>query len=313
MRKSITLLTALLVAQIVLTVALNLDRDGMGMAEFDPGARLLDLNPDSVKAIEITAGTGERLLIENVEETWRLPELDGFPASGESVRELLETLSSLTRGWPVATTEGAAGRFKTTEDGFVRKLVLSNEDRSLATLYLGSSPSFRKTHARLPGDTVVYGVNLGLYQLSPQAESWIERTVLLREPQDIQQVIFDDLALVRGKDGFEVADSAPGAALDQDTAQSLVNNMASLTIRRVAAGADMSKAGGPTLGYTVVLDDGSREEYAFYSEQNSTSYLLEASPLDAPVEVDGKVVTAIVNDKASLLPTSRHTNSTAAK
>ena len=106
MKKWITILSTLLVLQIVLAVGLHMGREDYGA--FDPEEKLLSFEAGAVDGIQIDGEGDQRLVLEKQDGLWRLSELSGFPANQGSVERLVERLAGLDKGWPVATTGGAA-------------------------------------------------------------------------------------------------------------------------------------------------------------------------------------------------------------
>ena len=123
MKKWITLLCGLLTLQIAVAVGLNINRTDYGA--FVPEAKLLSFDTEAVDRIRIDGEADKRVVLHKQDSQWQLPELDGFPADQGNVKRLLERLAKLEKGWPVATTRGAAKRFKVDETSFERKLTLA--------------------------------------------------------------------------------------------------------------------------------------------------------------------------------------------
>ena len=153
MKNSVVILGALLTLQLALAVSLNLGRDRH--RAFEPEEKLLNVDAGEADTIRIDGGEGEHVTLERQEDEWRLPELSGFPANQASVERLLGRLTDLDKGWPVATTGSASRRFKVADSAFERKLTLSKGDETLAALFVGTSPGFRKVHVRLPGEDAI--------------------------------------------------------------------------------------------------------------------------------------------------------------
>jgi hypothetical protein len=83
---------------------------------------------------------------------------------------------------PIATTAGAKARFKVSDEAFERRVTLAQNDKTLATVYLCSSPGFRRSYVRAGGEDTIFALELAAYELPMQLADW-EDKMLLRLPQ----------------------------------------------------------------------------------------------------------------------------------
>jgi hypothetical protein len=233
-------LAALLAMQIALAVLLGGDRV---MAPAAPDVPLLELDPGAVTELQIESGDGESLVIARRGDGWVLPAVNDFPASGTRIDTLLEELAGLDRPLPVATSADARRRFKVADEAFERRLTLRG-DGGEATLIVGDSPGFRRLFARVGGEDVVYDIRLGLFDLSADADDWIDRGRLQFDRGEITRITAEDAdgdwVLVRGEEGWSLAGT--DAAVDTAAADDLANAVA-------------------TVGYTGVLGPDADADY----------------------------------------------------
>jgi hypothetical protein len=215
-------LAAALVVQLLLALLLG---GGRGMAPAAGDVALLDLDPAAVTRISITGAAGETVVLAREDDTWALPDLDGFPASSTRVDGLLDDLAGLTRPLPVATSAEAQRRFKVADDAFERRLTLSG-DATDATLIIGDSPGFRRLFARVDGEDAVYDLRLALFDLSAAADDWIDRGHLQFDRGGITRIAADDWALVRGEEGWSL--EGTDAAVDTAAADTLADAVATV-------------------------------------------------------------------------------------
>ena len=139
---------------------------------------LLDTDPAQVNRITIISEDGKQAVLSKTDDRWQLPEYHQLPANESKVQQALAALTSNNRGWPVATTDSGRERFKVLDDKFHKKIILAGAEESLKTLYLGTSPGYRQVHTRLAGEDEVYAVKLNGYELSPQSDAWLDKTLL---------------------------------------------------------------------------------------------------------------------------------------
>ena len=286
MKKSIVILSALLSLQLALTVGLNLGRDQY--RAFEPQENLLIVDSGEVDAIRIDAGDGQHVVLEKQEGQWRLPGLSGFPADQASVARLLERLAGLEKGWPVVTTAGAAKRFKVSDPGFERKLTLSKGEKTLATLFVGTSPGFRKVHVRVPGEDEIYAVEFSAFEANTKSEDWIDKGVLAHRADDIRRVDLPGLTLNREDGRMLVADLDEGEETAEDEARRLVERIAGLRIRAVLGSEEKPEydQAQPELRYSIALASGGEQEYLFFKPEQADHYVLKASHRDEYFKVD---------------------------
>src|SRR5690606_15912738 len=122
-----------------------------GGSSLAPGAKpgpLLAIDMAQVDGLELAGPDGESLQLSKAQQGWQLPALDGFPADSQRVERMLERLQDLQSGLPVASSGEAQMRFKVADENFERKVQLKSGDKTVATLFLGSSPGMRRIHAR---------------------------------------------------------------------------------------------------------------------------------------------------------------------
>ena len=65
---------------------------------------------------------------------------------------VVERFARAAGSWPVANTASTRERFEVTEENHQRHIVAKAGDDTVADIYLGTSPGYRKTHARRTGE-----------------------------------------------------------------------------------------------------------------------------------------------------------------
>lgn len=186
--KKIPWLAGLFCAQLVLVAVLfNIQgHEPAGLNEL-----LLSVDGAALDRIEIRSADSE-IELQKKDGQWQMS--DGLPVVGGRVDDLLKQLEALRRGWAVATTAEAAKRFEVTEDTFKRKVRFLQGDREVDALLVGTSPSFRQTHVRKPGEDEIYSARLDEFSLATDQNSWLD-TQLLRPEGDIIALQFGEHTL----------------------------------------------------------------------------------------------------------------------
>jgi len=226
-RVGATLLILLLVQLGVITM---LHRGETTATSGAVSSALIDPGTYAVDAISLTDGKGNSLSLRRVGDRWLLPALDNLPADPVRVEKLLAQLTREDPGWSVAHSLAARQRFQVAHYHFRRKLVLSALEQELGTVFLGTSPGFRKVHARNDDDDNIYAVDLNLFELPITPGQWLDpRLLQVRAPVAI------------AADGYSVQRSSgewrlgSGKKPDPRELQALVNALKNLQVQDIAA------------------------------------------------------------------------------
>ncbi len=195
MKKTISLLGALLVAQLLL--AFGLSFTGPRLSARSADQPLFSLGGSDVDRITIEGPDKAKVVLAKVGGAWQLPGEGNFPADKARANALVKTLEGLKEGMPVATTAQALARFKVGDDRFDRRITLAGAGKTLATLYFGTSPSMREIHARRSGQADVYSVAFATYQAPAKAANWEDKAILQLPKKDIEAIDVAGLHIAR--------------------------------------------------------------------------------------------------------------------
>lgn len=236
MKKYHSWLAGLLAAQIVLAGVLFFYKEqSMPQASNEP---LLSFESAAIDKLVI-ADAENTVTLQKSGDQWRLPDLHELPVVDQKVPELLDKLQAVQVRWPVATTTSSHERFEVGEKKFQRKLQLFNGDKKVGEVLLGTSPGFRKVHARRPDDSEVYAVNLNSFDMPAAPLEWLDKTLL--GAKDLQKIKGPDYELQKAGEEWILAGTAKEADGDEDQvtvdaekAQELANALTNLRIINVA-------------------------------------------------------------------------------
>ena len=236
MSRIVSLLLLLFVIQCVIVVGL-----------YWPGRPETGQPPDSVAQLFVTSIAGEvdEIIIsdEHGNEAmllksggrWLLPELGNLPADSVKVQKQLTLLEGEQTGWPVASSVAARQRFQVANYHFQRRVTLVADGKELGVLYLGTSPSFRKVHARLSGQDAIYSIGLSVYDIPGEDEMWLDRRLLqVRTPT---RIVADGYSLTREGDHWV---SGIGKVPDTRELEALLSTLRSLQVEGIAS-ADLQR------------------------------------------------------------------------
>jgi len=284
MKKWIFILSGLLAAQLVLAMFLGLTGEDNGKLQTEE--KILSFDKLAVSGLQII-DSAHRLEIERQENKWLLPDNGNFPASQHKVEQLLDTLGALEKGWPVAGTRGAAQRFAVDEEHFERKLILLSDDKSLTTLYVGSSPGFRKVYVR-PGDTdKIFSVDFNVWEASTKIEDWIDTDILALDQSSVQRLEMPGITIRRHDGRLQVMNLDENEQTNVDESSVLLGRLTGLRIQSVL-GTEMEpeyQQDEPALEIRLVTEGGEVLDYRFSKPQDASYYALKRSDLDFYFEV----------------------------
>ena len=290
MKRTLVILTVVLLVQLGLGVAFFVA--GQQPATAKGGAALLTFSPDQVDELIVVGPQGEQVALKKTAAGWILPEHFSAAADSAKVEALLQELCGLKRPWPVAQTAASDKRFKVSAEDFDRKLVFSAGGKQLTELLIGSSPGFRKVHARLASEEQVYDIPFSAYQAGLKVGEWLNRDVLQLPKNKISGLELADLKLVR-KDGAWQLDPAPeNGKTDPQQAAQLVDLLANLKIKDVAGQADPNRHDQAALQLSLQLDGGQDRHYAFFTsgDAKAATALLQVDGFDRQFQVDTDII-----------------------
>jgi len=275
MDKKIPVLAMVLAVQLLLTIAVIWwQREGTA-SDAKP---FLTFDSAAVDKITIDDGDGKSLEIVKADGTWTLPSVQSLPADGDKVKEMLDKLAAPGGSWPVATTDSAAKRFEVTEEKFQRHIRLAKGDQSLVDLYLGTSPGFRKVHARLAGESDIHAVTFANYDATTKAQDWLAKAVIA--PDGAVTAIERPGAWEVTKDGelWKLTGLAEGQTASEDKIRDVVSKVENLRIIDVADDAAVKELGdaAPLIELAATTAKG-KVTYQLYRPKETGDFLVRAS------------------------------------
>ncbi len=295
MKKWIAGLGALLIIQIVLAITLN--RVGDTYTAFTPEDKLANFEPAQIDTVVIETADGQAVL-KKVDGKWQLPGLDDFPADQLKVTQLLDNLSNLKKGWPVATTAGAAKRFKVDEEEFERRIILERGGNSVAKLYFGTSPGLRKVYARIADENEIITVGFSLFEAGSDNNDWIDSNILKLDEKKIIRVKFPGFTLQRRDETWQLEELAADEETVTGQTKNLIKKLAGLTIESLLTTEDNPELEKDTkpLTITVTLAGENSLDYTF-SRLKDGGYLLQRSDKKTRFKVANWEVDSIKDGK----------------
>lgn len=162
---------------------------------------------------------------------WLLPELQHVPADPAKVDALLHSIIHQAGSWPIARSPAAQQRFQVAEYYYQKRVTLWSQGEQLGAIYLGTSPGFRKVHARNESQDAIYSITLDALQSSALSADWLDAGLLqvrtpLRIDADLYSLYFEN----------GVWRSGTGGTPDERELEALISALKKLQVDGVADG-----------------------------------------------------------------------------
>ncbi|PIE59329.1 MAG: hypothetical protein CSA32_04635 [Desulfobulbus propionicus] len=264
----------LLIAQVVLAVALNVQREEV--LDFSQQKSFLDFDPEQVTSMEISDAE-TTLLLKKEGEKWVMPDSYAALADGRNVTAKLRELASVKHGLAVATTADGARRFHVDAENSERHIVLYQGEKVVADFYLGTSAGFRQTHAARAGEQMVVVLGVNSFDFTPEAKEWLDRTLLHVKEETVQRVERTGYSLekIQKKDQkkWQVTVAGTTKPANADEAQKLLDKVAGVTVDDIVEPARASELlqQEPVLDFSLVVRDSeARLKYLFVVNDEET-------------------------------------------
>jgi hypothetical protein len=219
--------------------------------------------------IVLAPATIDRLLVSDADSSlimtredngWRMPEYHGLPVDISKVESVLAELPQLSRGYPVAKSAGASERFEVASDNFQLRLEYVADGQNVGRVFLGTSPGFRKVHARINDENAVYAVEFNSYDIPANPAEWLDKSLLQLE--EFQSVTGLDFALILENEQWTNQD---GLSAEETSASGLINGLKNLQVTAVADIAIAAIFSDMQAPPTLVVESGKqRFEYRLY-------------------------------------------------
>ena len=284
MKKWLMAGTALLLIQITTGVVLNLtDRD---FGAFTPQLELLNFSPSDIDGITII-GAGKEITIKRKNSRWFLADYFNAPADNDGIKALLKKLATVKQGLVVATSKGAAKRFKVSEDNFERHVILRGGDKVLGDFFLGTSPGFKKVHARVNDRQEVVSVQLNNYELEADFEKWLDQKLLRLDESEITGLTMGDIKLTQEGENWVLSGINDNEEIDVEKIKSLIGKIANLRIKAILDQTGSALVGSePTLSFTIITKDSLERGYTFSKSEEKDYSMLKSSDHDYTFKID---------------------------
>ena len=225
MNRTSKILSVVLAGQVGVFLFLQM-KSNEPLATFNKTETLLNVAVDVVNKIVIEEGEKKTLTLLKKDAAWQLPEHFGFPVASTKVQEVLDKVKEFKKSWPAGKTMIAAKQFKVTAEQFERKIQLFQDDKVLATLYLGNSPGFRQVYARVNEDTQTYAISFNAHDVPTKAADWYDKKFYTVKVEDIESLDLPALKVSKKVADFVLEGVPAGKVTDQAKIKGLLEHAA---------------------------------------------------------------------------------------
>jgi len=285
MKTTTVLLTGLFLAQVAAAGVLYFNK--VSQRSVRPEGTLLALEQADPDFISIE-GDESTINLQRQDATWTVAS-NGLPVDVEKLDSVLDALKALQLGWAVATTDASHTQLEVADDNFQRRVSIKQGDEMIGELYLGTSPGFRRTHARRAGQSDVYSVAVNTYDLPDSTEGWLDKSLL--QVTEVAAVQIDGKPLSKDGDNwvFDGSDQT-----DQEQASELVRSFENLRVLDVVEEVEES------VEFSTVSVTSDNDGYEYRFGETDGSYMVARSDVDATFSISQATYDKIIN--AELLP-----------
>lgn len=210
------------------------------------------------------------ILIKKSLNNWVLPEHNNLPVDKSKYQSLISKLSDIKLSWPVSTSSTSIKRFEVANDNYQKKITLKSNGDIKDVLYLGTSPSFKKVHARLNEQTEVYAVNFNNYDAPVEFKSWFDNTLLSvkEQPKEIKTSSYQ---LVNQNGMWVVPNKKNGKVEKQDVLRDIVSTVTNIKAEDIAKKEEVQKIKNTKPATLIeVTTDNINKKYELYKLKEKT-------------------------------------------
>lgn len=217
-----------------------------------------DIAIEEIQGLTITDDEGKSIALQLNKGKWQIGQ-GAYPASTESIQDLLGKIIALQSARLVTTTQSSQVRLKVADDLFNRKIELQLADGKSKSFFLGTSPSNKTIHFRLAGQNQVFMVNdLASWEVQTDKESWWEKEYVSIPTEEIETL---SITNAKGTFAFQKGDdkkwliAAKNSELEesQEKIKTFIHSISKLSIDTYLAEKPPGDLGTPlcTVAYTI--------------------------------------------------------------
>ncbi|MEE9355192.1 MAG: DUF4340 domain-containing protein [Methylococcaceae bacterium] len=306
MKKLTIILCSVLALQVLLSIILLTQKQDRGAYKSDQS--LLEITKEALDSIILEEKGKPPLELKLTGNDWVLPGYFNMPVAKNKLETGINKLLGFKKGWPVAKTEEAAPRFKVAGNDYERKITFQKGGKAVKTLYLGSSPGFKKIHARVDGEKDIQSIEFSAFEVSVNAEDWMQRDLIKIDPEPLTHIETSGFSLAKVDDDWQVEKLAEDQITNADGVKSFLGKLEDLSYVSVLGVEEKPEYGLTQSTLKLVLNkDAKAIQYTIGKLKEQDDFVLKTSTqpyffkvnkvqVDALTEVE---LAKLVNEKGS--------------
>lgn len=304
MNGMIRILIAALVLQVGLAAVLLLQDNGL--STYVPDEPFVSVQLSELSKIEIdNKETSETIDLVKKDGTWVLENHFGFPVSKAKLEAIGDKLLKVKRPLAVGSTTIAEKQFEVAADKYKQKISLFKaDDKPVETIYLGTSPGFKKVHARKEGEDGTYAITFSPYDIQTKEASWIDRDFLKLDRSSLAKISFADVSLtLDDKDSARLSDLKDNESLKQEEVDSFIRTTTQPPFSEVV-GLEVKPEYGlnePDMEYSLELKDGKQLHFRVAQNGDKDKFYLTRSDVPYVFEITKYQFESLQKERRSAL------------
>jgi hypothetical protein len=276
MNKTIKILTIVLVLQALLVILTNLEHFKTDSDKQQ--SRLLAFDWQQIDGFRITGKESASVLLKKKSEhEWFIPNYYNLAVDNTKIDELLNKLKPLKTDWPVATTEEASRRFEVSKENFQRQIAFLQGETTKSNLLTGTSPGYRKVHARLDNQNAIYAIELSNFLASTNAEDWLKKQLLAMDLNPVKKITVGDIQLTKADKEWILDGLSTDQKLNQTKLQPLLDAITTFSVE-AAFGPDATIVQNQPQIANVIFDFGAeQQQWSFYEPKEGAHLIVKST------------------------------------
>jgi hypothetical protein len=278
MQRIIYVAVFLLIIQVGLIVALNSGDDRLDVKA--PDTAFVGFTPSEITTIEITDNQNQQLILDRKESSWLISSSFSAPAEEALINTFLDKLANAKQGFAIATSSGAAERFKTAKEGFESHILLRKGDQLVTDIYLGTSAGMRRSHVRRAGEKEVYTIGVSSFEVDTDPDRWFDKNAFKIEEETLKGLQIADIELSREGDSWLVADANTEKVIMEEI-EKLIKAVTGLSVQSILDPNEVKTLfdNEPDLQFTVSAENKEPIQYSFVQQEDYSVLKISDSDL----------------------------------
>ena len=282
----------LAIAFIVQCLILGTVLFGKNSSSLQERSRFLEFDATSIDSLTIKDAQGE-LFLKKENGLWLLPDYGNLPIVTGKVEGVLDDLSALTVSWPIASSESAAKRFEVDMDNAQKSIKLKMGNEIIANMYLGTSPGYRKVHARNSDSDDIYAIEFSQHQISNKYEDWFDKGILQYDGE-LSKVSVDSLTAIKANDVWSIENYQEEVSLSPEKIAAWAKRFNNIQVSKLIEGTDKERVIVMDPVLTVNLEGNQGSSSLVFFKKDDKTYVKKAGD-EALFEIAGFQADPIMN------------------